>query len=339
MADTRRQFLKRGSLLLGEAVVLIPLGSAAVASATPMGTGRLTPVKKVESFLSRCGITLSGMRGGSVLGAKASPACIHMVGVVASPADIFSRMVTDLPFGQPFVQGNTLSFAEGTVSFQIDIVTPDGFRQLRSRLAAGGGIRFAHQALLRTAGENSPAAKTIFDPFGVLKPRGRRLRLVGPEETTAPGRVATILSGIMESALYGLPMDPGFMAFREGVLAGTPATAADATAIADEMTASAALLSCHGGPGMMTRLLTSPLISASMEHTFGRTGRQIAGTAATLRGRGTGAPGAPWLAGILGKERLNLKQGSVWIEHNDRFAFLQSRAALAQARELTAPAI
>jgi hypothetical protein len=326
MAANRRQFIKRSGLLFGGAAVLHGIGSATAAPASRLARPAASPL---TALLTRCRVKAAWLTGGSVLGTSFTPACISIAAVVGDPVAVFSRLLGDMPFPRAWVDGNTLLLEDQSVYYKINFYDRPAWNALRTRLAAGEGIRFAHQALLR---DRTDAAAPVSDPFSVMASGGRTLRMVGSADSTPLGRLRSVLEGCTEAALYSLTPSPAFTALRTAVLERQPADDAEARSVVDEFTAATALLAATCGSAEMTALLGSPLISASMHRVFGRSGPEIVSAAGSLPASADSVPGAPWLAGILGSGNLTVPGGSVSIEHEDRYSSLQARKALLQAR-------
>jgi hypothetical protein len=327
MPDNRRQFLKRGGVIAGAAAVLGPLPSVPAVTLRPAPTRSPIPAP-VSDFFRRCGIRETLLRGGSVLGATAAGVPVSLVAVAANPPALFRQLVAGSPLQQPYASGDILWFRHEESLFTVQCLTKAALRDLKSSLAKGDGIRFAHEAMLRPVGGTE-----LFDPFAVLSGEGRVLRMVGATPQSQSAGIAAIVTGLVDGPLYKLSPSGAFTEFSSRLLAGSPASNAEAGAIAHEVTASAARLAAWARSSAFTQLIASPLVSASLEQTFGCSGAEVIATVKSCTVP-AGEPGAPWLLAILGPERLRPRSGAAWIEDPDRFSFLQSKSALHSARLL-----
>ncbi len=328
MADNRRQFIRRGGTLIGAATLGPVSLSAAGKNTTPLRRSPLGVPKTVLDFLHRNGVKEALLRGGSVLGQSSAEVSIDLAGITANSVLFFQRVASSrIPFENLYAAAGAMSFSTGGAFFNVEVLGKGDLRDLKAGLSSGKGITFAHEALLQSLDGGG-----AFDPWKVLPAGGRTLRMVGTASQTVDQKVAAVIKGLADSAVYKLPPVQAMKDFQERLLTGAPANDTEASAIANEVTAGINRLALCS-PGALPGLLTSPLISESLRKTFGRTGREVVSVVQTSAASGD-APGAPWLLGILGTERLRIRQGAVWIQDPDRHSFLQTRSALAAARSL-----
>jgi hypothetical protein len=325
MADNRREFIRRSGVLLG-AVTLAPVS---VAVSAPVASRSIPEVPvQVVDFLKRAGASSLLLRGGSALSTSNPHVSVNLVAVATDPVRVFKSVLADMPFQNGFASGNVLSFIREDVFFSVECVSRAGLRELKTRLSEPEGIFFAHEALLQPL-EGGAA----FDPHGLLAPSGRTLRMVTKSELPVGRKVAALITGLIDGVLYRLQPVASFSQFHDVLLAGKPVDNVEAKAVADEITAGITQLALYARSSSMERLLTSPLVSTSLERIFGRTGTQVVWSV-KAQAASVEQPGAPWLLGILGPEKLRIRQGAAWIQDSDRYSFMQTKSALDAARTI-----
>jgi hypothetical protein len=327
MADKRRQFIKRSGMLLG-AAALSPVSQAVAAPGSVVARTGATLPKPVTDFLTRCGAREILLRGGSVLSTANPNVSVNAVVLTADPAQFFQRAGREMPFANAYAAGGVLTFSSDASFFNVECLTKGGLGDLRSKLSTAGGVRFAHEALLQ-----SVQGGNAFDPWSVLAPGGKTLRMTGQANLSLKEKTAALITGIVDGVVYKLQPVAAMTQFHDQVLATLPASDEEATEVADEVTAGVNRLALLSRSSTMERLFTSPLVSTSLERTFGYTGAQVLAVV-KAHGASTREPGAPWLLGILGPERLRIRQGAVWIQDSDRHSFLQTKSALVTARSI-----
>ncbi|HWB07113.1 MAG TPA: hypothetical protein VG796_29080 [Verrucomicrobiales bacterium] len=329
MADNRRQFIRRGGMLLGAAALGTANQSAGAAGVIPVRSASGIP-GPVSDFLLRCGARETFLKGRSALSTANPLVSVDLVAVAADPALFFQRVTRDMPFENPYGAGGHLTFSREGLFFNVECMGKKPFGDLKAKLSAAEGIHFAHEGLLQPV-SGGPA----FDPWGVFRPGGRTLRMVGSSDLPPAEKIAALITALVDGALYKLQPLAAMTRYFDQTLAGLPASDAEATAVADEVTARVNQLALFSRPSSTERLFTSPLVSTSLERTFGRSGAEVLASVRSLGASGT-EPGAPWLLSILGAERLCIRQGAVWIQDADRHSFLQTKSALTAARSLAA---
>lgn len=280
--------------------------------------------------------------GNTVLTRAAGVQTPGSVNLLVRVAD-WSRLVAFLrsdavkPLGLIRVQDNTLSFTFQGTAYTVTNADPADF----SRAAAGGGVTrgravelglgtFTHQTLLY-----HPATDTLSDPHLVLTKR--KVDLLTPPTGGIRARVQTLVDGLIESRRHGLKLGKKFAAFQDELLGSVPTKKAASKVLKtflENLSELAGLFDVED----LRPLLTSPLISGTLQSELGLKAEEVLAGVEKLRGElaaGDYTDAALWLATLLGS---HIHDGTVgeWLDlqTDDDATGAATRAALAGARRL-----
>lgn len=344
----RRSFLVRcGAAAVGTALlpVLTPLAPSLLASdlSATAGTAQLTPAdRKVLRLLSAYGTDVY-FWGGSVFanatGLPVKDGTTHLLVQVLDYGRLvaFLRSDAEKTLGKVRVTDSTLSFTFQGTPYTVTNEGAEGF----AKAAAGGGVSrrrvsdgevalFTYQTLLY-----HPATDMVSDPHLLLKKH--RVELAEEPKGGLQARLQTLVDGWLASQRYGLKMGKKFTAFQDDLLASVPTDKAAGKVVKALLENISALAGAFDVESLRP-LLTSPLVSASLQSELGLDADEVLAKVETLRAdlaNGDYTDAALWLATLLGS-RLTDASPDGWLEllSGDETTDAATKAALPAARRL-----
>jgi hypothetical protein len=320
--SSRRAFCKQG-LLAGAAVLLKPAYSARGAIVPVLSAADEAALRFVAAYSSAC-----FLQGGCVLGAfGGTPSPVTYLVAEVTDRSAFARAWQRPPAANVYANGNVFSFVRPDgVFFAVEHLLPADYAARQLNLAAGRGIRFAHEALTFT-----PATRAISDPFGVVN---RTTVAILPGIPVAEA-TAVVLEGILAAALFDLAPGSTLNALKHQTLAAASGLAVSERNAVSTFIALLPALAAVKPAGTIKQLAGMPLLETGLSRVYGSSAGRAAAGFDQLRASTSPdfSDGAVWLAAVLGKI---IRQGNVGIDlaSNDSYVAWQARTALDQTRKI-----
>lgn len=343
----RRSFLARCSLAAAGATLstrLFPVVGSA--QAARLSTGPVTvPLtdsdRALLQLLSAYSSNVSLCGGGVFTRATGTVPQNGATQLLASVTDYsllvaFLRSDAEKSLGTVYASSNTLSFSfEGTAYVVTNrdanaAVAAASAASLPPPTTEAAAAPFTHEALAY-----HPATNTLSDPYAVLKKH--RIDLAETPTGGLKARFQTLVHGWLESAQYGLKLGKNFQTFQTDLLASQP-TAKAAKKVVQALLENISALAASFDVDALRPLLTSPLVSASLQSVLGLNADEVLAAVEKLRtelASGDYTDAALWLATLLGSQ-LQDGTASEWLDllSGDNAASSATLAALKHARRL-----
>jgi hypothetical protein len=216
------------------------------------------------------------LQGGSVLGKlKNSPNKFTQIGAYMADPQKFAGLLTGKPpLAEGVAVGDTYGFVSGATAYTLQNSSED--------LPSVSNPDWKHQAI-----SYDPTTGTLYDPLGATgtgKQIDYTLRLVAKKRTVVQN-FSALVSGLVDSGLYGLKQDSTFNTFRAEVLMTmSVSNATDAAAVNGILFQNLAALSqIFPANSFGTSILKSTLLSSSIPRQFGLSVAQVIAKFSALR--------------------------------------------------------
>lgn len=344
----RRHFLTRCGLAAAGAALLptlVPSGvglhaaDAVVAASSSQLTGSDRALLRLLSAYSGDVYFWGSQVFTRATGAARQGEATHLLARVGDYGRLvaFLRSDAEKKLGRVYVDGNTLSFTYKGANYAVTNADSENF----ARAAAGSGVSrwhvgdgdvalFTHEALLY-----HPATDSLNDPHLALKKN--HIDLAETPTGGLKSRFQTLVHGWLESKRTGLKLGKRFDAFQDDLLAAEPTDKA-AAKVVQALLANISMLAASFDVDALRPLLTSPLVSTSLEKELGLDAEDVLAKLEALRADLANhdySDAALWLATLLGP---HLTDGSLgdWLDllTGDSATDAATRTALQGARKL-----
>ncbi len=234
------------------------------------------------------------------------------------------------PFGTTRAAGNRLAFRFENTDYTIDNLGSDDFNAA-VLTAQNGNTALAQDALVY-----DPSVGLLYDPYRMLETRQIQL---GTRPTSLSTGTQAVLSGLLASARYGLPLSHAFKRYQATLLATARfPTNSDAIAVANEFLKNLAALAGTVSRDQLKDLIRSPLLASALQVRLGQTPETLVtrfdAVSNMVSATATASDAPTWLAVMLTPELRTGTADATLLDPSRNDLWQATVSALPQARLL-----
>lgn len=260
---------------------------------------------------------------------------------------LFKQGVT--PLSSVYNRANVINFYYGETFFSLENLSPEVFACRIMDYSTVQDISYAHQALLY-----DPIKHKLWDPFSAINIQDKihqSLNLVQIKSNLAQG-FKDIIQGELDMIYFKLSPGLEFTEYKNQFLEKSSIPLNLSKNIVSIFVNNISVLAKYINEETLFQYVTSPIISSSIEAGLGLKAHQVVQTYKQLSKNLSSkySSGAIWLALLFSpkineKNRVDVQQrildhginfANFWIQHDDRFNFIQSQDDFAMSRAVVA---